>query len=167
MAMAVVNIHSRELPATAGEVGALIDSLAGDGDRLWPQDRWPPMRFDRPLGVGAVGGHGPVRYTVEEYQPGLWIRFRFSGPRGFDGFHEFTVHRGGNGSAELRHLLAIHARGPARLTWPLIFRRMHDACLEDCLDRAERAVTGTVRGPARWSPVVRVLRAVIERFGTR
>ncbi|RDI49140.1 SRPBCC family protein [Nocardia mexicana] len=165
--MAVVNIHSRQLPVAEDEVGGLIDSLAGVDDRLWPQDSWPPMRFDRPLGVGAVGGHGPVRYTVEGYQPGRWIRFRFTGPRGFDGFHEFTVHPGGDGTAELRHLLAMRARGPARFTWPLVFRRMHDACLEDSLDRAEREVTGTVRTPARWSPLVRALRAGIERFAAR
>ncbi|GAB2708183.1 SRPBCC family protein [Nocardia thraciensis] len=163
--MAVVNIHSRQLPVAQDEAGELIDALAGDGDRLWPQDRWPPMRFDRPLGVGAVGGHGPVRYTVEGYQPGRWIRFRFTGPRGFDGFHEFTVHPGGGGTAELRHLLSMRARGPARLSWPLAFRWMHDACLEDSLDRAELAVTGAVRRPARWSPLVRALRAAIERFG--
>jgi hypothetical protein len=31
----------------------LIDGLAGEQDRLWPWRAWPPMRFDRPLGVGA------------------------------------------------------------------------------------------------------------------
>ncbi|MBB5911700.1 hypothetical protein BJY24_000567 [Nocardia transvalensis] len=119
------------------------------------------MRFDRPLGVGAVGGHGPVRYTVEEYLPGHWIRLRFTGPRGFDGFHEFTVHPAPDGTVELRHLLTLRPHGPARLTWPLAFRWLHDALLEDCLDRAEEAVTGSVRNPARWSPLVRALRAAV------
>ncbi|WP_431971904.1 SRPBCC family protein [Nocardia sp. bgisy134] len=160
--MAVINIHVRHLAASAAEAGSLLDSLASEDDRLWPAPAWPPMRFDRPLSVGAAGGHGPVRYTVERYEPGRWVRFRFTGPRGFDGFHEFTV-QPTPGGVDLIHLLAMHARGPARLTWPLAYRWMHDACLEDSFDRAERALTGSVRRPARWSPVVRVLHWLADR----
>jgi hypothetical protein len=153
--MAVRNLHVRCLPSGPGD---LIDSLAGDDDQLWPGDAWPPMRFDRPLGVGATGGHGPIRYDVVAHVPGRWIRFRFTGPRGFDGFHEFTVHSGVDGAVELHHLLCMTTRGPARLTWPLVFRPLHDALIEDAFDRAERNLTGTVGSPARWSRYVRVLR---------
>ncbi|WP_280377549.1 SRPBCC family protein [Nocardia wallacei] len=158
--MAVLNIHTRRVPGTVAEAGALLDSLASEDDRLWPGQRWPPMRFDRPLGAGAAGGHGPVRYTVEEYQPGLRVRCRFTGPRGFDGFHEFTVRPAGDEAVELEHLLVLRLHGPARLTWPFGFRWLHDACLEDCFDRAELALTGSVRRPARWSLPVRALRAL-------
>lgn len=158
--MAVLNIHTRRVPGTVAEAGALLDSLASEDDRLWPGRRWPPMRFDRPLGAGAAGGHGPVRYTVEEYQPGLRVRCRFTGPRGFDGFHEFTVRPAGDEAVKLEHLLVLRLRGPARLTWPFGFRWLHDACLEDCFDRAELALTGSVRRPARWSLPVRALRAL-------
>ncbi|WP_067835352.1 hypothetical protein [Nocardia lijiangensis] len=161
--MAVINIHVRHLAASAAEAGQLLDSLASENDRLWPAPEWPPMRFDRPLGVGAAGGHGPVRYTVEQYEPGRWVRFRFTGPRGFDGFHELTVQPTPDGGVDLIHLLAMHARGPARLTWPLAYRWMHDACLEDSFDRAERALTGSVRRPARWSLPVRGLRWLADR----
>ncbi|MBF6173688.1 SRPBCC family protein [Nocardia blacklockiae] len=157
--MAVLNIHIRRFPGSVTEAGALLDSLAGEDDRLWPGDRWPPMRFDRPLGVGAVGGHGPVRYTVEEYEPGRRIRFAFNESRGLEGFHEFSVRPDGNTMVELRHLLVLRLRGRARLSWPLAIRWMHDACVEDAFDRAEQAVTGSVRRPVRWSPVVRALRA--------
>ncbi|MCM6776580.1 SRPBCC family protein [Nocardia sp. CDC159] len=163
--MGVVNIHERRLPGTEAAVGALIDSLASEDDRLWPVDRWTGPRFDRPLRVGAVGGHGPIRYWVEEYQPGHWIRFRFTGPRGFEGFHEFTVHADGDHAVTLRHLIAMHVHGLTRLTWPLAIRWLHDACLEDLLDRAERQLTGSVRRPARWSPVVRGLRALTRMLG--
>ncbi|MEV0028315.1 SRPBCC family protein [Nocardia sp. NPDC050793] len=161
--MAVINIHVRHLAASAAEAGSLLDSLASEDDRLWPAPAWPPMRFDRPLGVGADGGHGPVRYRVEHYEPGRWVRFRFTGPRGFDGFHELTVRPTPDGGVDMIHLLAMHARGPARLTWPLAYRWMHDACLEDGFDRAEHALTGSVRRPARWSPAVRLLRWVADR----
>ncbi|NKY54465.1 hypothetical protein [Nocardia vermiculata] len=164
--MAVVNIHLRHLPVPVEAVGALVDSLAGEGDELWPVQNWPAMRFDRALGAGAAGGHGPIRYTVEQYVPGHWVRFRFTGPRGFHGFHEFTV-RPTPGGTDLVHLLTMNVRGQARLAWPLAYRWMHDALLEDCLDRAERGLTGSVADPARWTRRVRLLRRLAERATSR
>ncbi|MEV7723683.1 SRPBCC family protein [Streptomyces sp. NPDC087917] len=162
--MGVHNVHERLLPAKESEVGALVDSLAsGDGDRLWPGRDWAPMEFDRPLGSGAVGGHGPVRYTVAGYAPGRWIRFDFTGPRGFHGYHELAVLAAGPDRTRLHHTLSMTTSGLARVTWPLVWRHLHDACLEDALDRAERACADRVARPARWSPYVRLLRAVGAR----
>lgn len=48
------------------------------------------MRLDRPLDVGASGGHGPVRYVVDAHEPGRSVRFRFTDPSGFHGHHAFT-----------------------------------------------------------------------------
>lgn len=160
--MGVHNVHERLLPAKESEVGALIDTLAcGEDDRLWPGAAWSPMEFDRPLGPGAVGGHGPVRYTVTGHVPGHWIRFEFTGPRGFHGFHELAVLPAGPDHTRLHHLLGMTPRGLARLTWPLLWRPLHDALIEDGLDRAELACTGTVRRPAHWSPYVRLLRTLL------
>lgn len=159
--MGVYNVHERLLAAKGSEVGALVDSLSGGvADLLWPHPNWPAVEFDRPLAVGATGGHGPVRYTVTAYVPGTWVRFAFSGPRGFHGFHEFAVLPVDEERTVLRHTLAMKTSGPARLTWPLAYRPMHDACLEDSLDRAELACTGTVARPAHWTPYVRLLRAL-------
>jgi hypothetical protein len=58
--MQVLNVHERVLPVDAAAVGALMDTVASDDDALWPKTSWPRVRFDRPLGVGAVGGHGPI-----------------------------------------------------------------------------------------------------------
>lgn len=163
----VHNTHERALPAPPADVAALLAGLAGDDDRLWPHAAWPAMRFDGPLGVGAAGGHGPVRYTVTAYEPGARIRFGFTAPRGFAGHHEFTVHPtaagtgAGAGAAEstvLRHTLAMRARGWAVVTWPLVWRPLHDALIEDALDRAEKATRGGAAAPARWGWWVRVLR---------
>ncbi|PRX47177.1 hypothetical protein B0I33_106278 [Prauserella shujinwangii] len=162
----VHNLHVRRLPAGEAEVGRLLDSLAGPDDVLWPVAHWPRMRLDRALGTGAVGGHGPVRYHVGAYVPGRCVRFRFTAPRGFDGFHEFSTVPLGPDETELRHLLRIRLRTPAWLTWPLLWRPLHDALIEDSLDRAERAVRGDVRAPARWSPYVRLLRAFIGPRGS-
>lgn len=51
----VHNRHVRKIQTAPDEVGALVDSLASDQDRLWPRNQWPAMRLDRPLGVGAEG----------------------------------------------------------------------------------------------------------------
>ncbi|MDH6577310.1 SRPBCC family protein [Kitasatospora sp. MAP5-34] len=158
--MGVYNVHERLLAAKESEVGALIDTLSSCDDQLWAQLGWPQMEFDRPLAAGAVGGHGPVRYTVAAYVPSKWVRFTFSGPRGFHGFHEYTALAVDEEHTLLRHTLAMDARGPARLGWPLVWRPLHDACLEDSLDRAELACTGAVARPAHWSPYVRLLRGL-------
>ena len=89
--MPVINVHERTLNASITETGKLIDGLASSDDKLWPHDRWPAMKFDRPLEVGAIGGHGPIRYTVESYKPGRYIQFRFIEPTGFLGSHRFEV----------------------------------------------------------------------------
>lgn len=158
--MGVYNVHRRQLDAPPEKIGELIDSWSGQDDRLWAGELWPPTCFDRPLGIGANGGHGPVRYTVIDYVPGQLVRCRFNAPRGFDGFHEFVVRRESEG-ASLTHTLAMQPRGPARITWPLLFRWLHDALLEDSLDGVERELTGSVRRPARWSRYVRLLRRLM------
>jgi hypothetical protein len=158
----VVNVHERLLLSSVDEVGALIDSLSSRRDRLWPCESWPRMRFDRPLQVGASGGHGPIRYDISAYKPGQSITFRFRAPRGFEGTHRFEIVRAANGIV-LRHTLEMNARGRALVTWPLLFRPLHDALIEDCLDKAERAVTNRVQRPAVWSRHVRALRWLVAR----
>jgi hypothetical protein len=157
--MHVRNVHERVFRLPPAAVGALIDSLASRDDRLWPRDKWPPMRFDRPLAIGAVGGHGPVRYSVVKYHPSKSILFRFSAPRGFNGTHRFEV-EDWQGHTVLRHVIEMSATGPARLSWPLFFRPLHDACLEDCLDRATVSLGIALPHPAHWSIYVRLLRAI-------
>jgi hypothetical protein len=55
----------------------------------------------------------------------------------------------------------MSARGPAMVTWPLIFRPLHDALVEDSLDTAARALGESV--PVReWPLRVRLLRACVR-----
>lgn len=164
--MKVLNIHFRELAPAAPKAGALIDTLSSPKDALWPRHAWPRMTFDRPLGVGAQGGHGPIRYFVEHYTPGQRIRFRFIGPAGFDGYHQFEVIGAGETGCVLTHTLEMTARGPARLTWPLIFRPLHDALIEDALalGQASLGLTPSVRP---WSGWVKLLRWLISKGRTR
>ena len=154
--MKVVNVHQRLLHASPERVGALIDTLASPADALWPGRAWPRMRFDRPLGVGAAGGHGPIRYVVEAYTPGQSIRFRFTAPAGFDGWHGFEVLDATHAHCVLEHRIEMNARGPALLTWPLVVRHLHDACVEDALSQAQASL-GNEPKAVPWPARVRLL----------
>jgi hypothetical protein len=153
--MKVVNVHQRLMHASPERVGALIDALASPRDGLWPRG-WPPMAFDRPLAVGAVGGHGPIHYTVSSYQPGQSIRFRFGKPSGFDGWHGFEVLEA-TAHCVLEHRIEMNARGVGILTWALAIRWLHDACVEDALSQGQRTL-GLQPRPTPWPPYVRLLR---------
>ena len=113
--MKVKNVHERVLAAPVDEVGALLDSLSSSSDRVWPE-RWPTMRFDRPLQVGAVGGHGPIRYEVEGYAAGRVVRFRFTRPSGFDGSHRYEATGLPQGQTRLRHVLEMDVGGVALIS---------------------------------------------------
>ncbi|HUF18785.1 MAG TPA: SRPBCC family protein [Thermoanaerobaculia bacterium] len=164
--MNIRNIHERILDAPLESVGALIDSLASEDDRLWPKDLWPAMRMNRPLAVGAQGGHGPIRYTVEAYAAAESVRFRFTAPRGFQGTHGLDLEVLPTGGVRLRHSLVMQAQGRARVTWPLLFRPLHDALIEDAFDRAERSL-GLPSRERRWPVKVRVLRWILKRTSRR
>lgn len=159
--MNVLNIHEREFDLSALEVGALIDSLASPRDMLWPHDRWPPMRFDKPLAVGARGGHGPIRYAIEEYVPGKSIKFRFLRPAGFEGYHTLEVIKDLRKNVALRHTLKMNTAGLSVISWPLVFHPLHDALVEDALARAQASLgqQPTIR---RWSLWVRLLRWLLS-----
>ncbi len=158
--MKVLNVHESALPATHEEICALIDSLGSPRDTLWPHQSWPKMQLDQPLRIGARGGHGPIRYVVEAYVPGQSIRFRFTGPKGFDGYHSYEIAKAFDSSV-LRHTVQMTTRGLAVLSWPLLFSPLHDALIEDSLATA-RASLGQPPNPRPWSPWVRFLRWVVS-----
>ena len=150
----VRNVHTRRFPGHREGLVELLDTLGTPDDRLWPVADWPPTRLDGPRVPGTPAGHGPVGYVLEDVGPGR-LRFRFTAPAGVHGHHELTI----DGDA-LTHVLEASLHGWARLTWPLFFRPLHDALLEQLLDRAELALTGRVERPVRWSPYVRFLRGL-------
>ncbi|WP_447036891.1 DUF2867 domain-containing protein [Streptomyces sp. DSM 118878] len=150
----VLNEHERVIEAPAEVVGALLDRLSTEDDPLFPTPAWDAMIFDRPLGVGATGGHGPVRYSVVEYEPGSRVRFAFTPPD--DGFHEMSVEPAGEGRCRVRHVLQTGLRGRNRLLWPAVVRPLHETIVEEVFDNIERAATGRCARPVRWSPRVRL-----------
>lgn len=162
--MRINNVHSRVFAVDSLDaVGALIDSLATADDRLWPHESWPAMRFDRPLTTGATGGHGPIRYDVVEYQPARRLHCTFTNPTGLHGYHEWVV-RPVSGGNELRHSLVANATGWLRVSWPLMWRPLHDALLEDALDKAAGQL-GIATAGTPWSGYVQALRRAASLRG--
>jgi hypothetical protein len=159
--MKVLNIHEREFETDYEQVARLMDSLSSEDDRLWPNQCWPRMKFDRPLRVGARGGHGPIGYFVEAYKPGESIKFRFTRPKGFDGFHTFDVVRTAQQSVLLRHTIEMEVTGSALVTWPLMIRPLHDALLEDALSTAQASL-GMTPQTRPWSPWVKMIRWIMS-----
>lgn len=159
--MKIRNVHERRFRAT-DPVSGLIDSLASPAEALWPLESWPRMVLDRPLQVGAAGGHGPIRYTVEAYQPGASIRCRFTGPKGFNGSHGYEIVAIGPECVVLRHVLEMTTSGLAILSWPLVYRPLHDALIEDSLATAEASL-GYSPSVQPWSTWVRFLRWLVSR----
>jgi hypothetical protein len=146
----IENVHTRRIPDHAGLVDRIVE--------LWPSDRWPPLVLDRPLGVGADGGHGFVRYRCTDHAPGRRVEFTFAPGFGLVGTHVLEAVPGG-----LRHTLTGRPRGAMRLWWPLAVRWLHDALIEDLMDNAARAAGHPPVHPARWSRRVRLLRAAARR----
>jgi hypothetical protein len=66
------------------------------------------------------------------------------------------------GDSILRHVVEMKAKSVARLTWPIVFRPLHDALIEDSLDKAERNLGQELRASS-WSPWVKFLRRELRR----
>ncbi len=164
--MKIYNVHERQIQASPGTVGTVLDSLSGPDDRLWPWDRWPAMKFDSPLCEGVNGGHGPVTYSVSEYVPGRRVVFQFDGKglaAGIDGHHFFEV-VSGDAYPVLRHVVDAECDFRNWLKWHVIIGPLHDALLEDALDKAESELSGRPPAkPARWNTWVRFLRWMIRK----
>jgi hypothetical protein len=160
--MNVINIHSRIIEASSEDVGALIDTLSSKNDLLWPYKLWPRMEFDKPLSISAKGGHGPIHYFVEEYLPGKQIKFRFTEPKGFNGYHRYDVIEIEPYKTELRQTLEMKTTGFSLFTWPFLFRPLHDALIEDSFSFAELHLNILPR-VITWSRYVRFLRWVLAR----
>jgi hypothetical protein len=62
----------------------------------------------------------------------------------------------------LRHTLEMTTHGPALLSWPVVFRPLHDALLEDSLALAQAAL-GERPNVRRWSNWVRLLRWLVSK----
>jgi hypothetical protein len=98
-----------------------------------------------------------------EYEPTRRVRFTFTKPAGFHGYHEWEARPAPMG-CELRHALVMDTARLAVVSWPLIWRPMHDALIEDALDNAGAQLTASPSANS-WSWLVRTLRRAAVLIG--
>jgi len=163
--MKVYNRHDRKIITTETVAASILDSLSGPVDKLWPHETWPPMQLDGPLGRGARGGHGPIRYRVEQFLPGKKAVFRFEPEglaAGLDGIHYFEVSPA-DGHVIMSHVIEAQCGLAMWAKWRIVIEPLHDACIEDAFDKVENGIAGKKVKSSPWSPRVRFLREMIAR----
>ena len=99
--------------------------------------------------------------------PGESIKFRFTGPKGFDGFHGYEWVKTLEDTIVLRHTLEMTTRGLAVLSWPVVYRPLHDALIEDSLATAEASLGKAPHSPTLVVVGSRFLRRIVSRGKAR
>ncbi|MCJ8292367.1 MAG: hypothetical protein MJK07_21550 [Flavobacteriales bacterium] len=120
------------------------------------------MKFKNGIQVGAKGGHGPIRYSVEKYNPNEIIQFRFSKPNGFSGIHKFEVIELDKEKTEIKHTIEMNTTGKGTLIWTFAIRSLHNALIEDGFDKLENNFSEN-RKSTEWSLWVKFLRKQIAK----
>ncbi len=158
--MKIVNHHSRIIEQPIDRITPLFETLATDKDLVWPTTFWPPMRFRGGIRIGAEGGHGSIRYSVSEFDPGRKVVFVFREPKGFMGTHTLQVLEQGQEVTKIDHEIRMTTSGLNTFYWLAIIRPLHDALIEDAFDN----VAGKFASPrsSSWSPWVRFLRHLFK-----
>ena len=159
--MNVINIHERVIHQPKEKVSALVATLAGHNDQVWPKEKWPAMKFDQGLKEGSKGGHGPIRYFIDKYDPGTVLKFTFTGPKGFSGGHRFEISELGKDQTLLKHTIDMNTSGTATVTWALGIRWLHDALTEDALDKVENHFSEEKK-MTEWNVWVKILRGILR-----
>jgi Protein of unknown function (DUF3995) len=154
----IENVHAREIDAPVSVVGDILDTLGSPCDRVWASDIWvaEPVVFDRPLGAGADGAHGSIRYSVVDYDPGRRVVFRFSPGGGLSGTHGFELEPVRPERTRITHVLEAETTPWMRPLVPILIG-WHDAMVETAFDRVELEATGSL---ARRTRIPRWLRIV-------
>ena len=154
----VINVHECLVPEPASRVGESLDRIGSDAATWWPSPAWPALVPDAPLALWVRGRHGPIRYQVTEYIPGRSVEFTFDERAGLRGTHRFDVIPQDSESCLVRHAVKGRTTGTMRLVWPLAMRWLHDAVVEDLMDRVATDAGHPPTQRARWSWWVRLIR---------
>ncbi|WP_421877546.1 hypothetical protein [Marinoscillum sp.] len=120
------------------------------------------MLFKQGIKVGAQGGHGPIKYEVELYDPQEIIQFRFSKPNGFHGIHKFEIQTLTKTTTEIKHTIDMQTTGKGTLLWLLGIRSLHNALVEDGFDKLEN-IFQKPQKITKWNFWVRFLRKLLAR----
>ena len=160
--MKVLNIHKRIINQSKSEVSEILKTLATENDKVWPKEKWPEMKFKGGIKVGAKGGHGPIRYLVEKYNPNQIIQFKFSKPTGFNGIHKFEIEELDKNKTEIKHTIDMKAEGKGIFIWTFAIRSLHNALIEDGFDKIENNFCDSKK-KTEWNFWTKFLRKQISR----
>jgi hypothetical protein len=158
--MKILNVHSRTINRPKEEIAQVLATLASKDDKVWPVKSWPRIYFGGDNRIGSEGGHGPVRYVIERFDPKGVFQFRFLRPKGFNGIHKFEIKPITDQQTEVVHTISMTTKGMATLQWYVVIRPLHDALLEDLLDRVENQFTEDPCS-SEWSLWVRLMRRLM------
>jgi hypothetical protein len=158
----VLNIHKRIINLPKSKVSKLLETLSTENDKIWPNEKWPAMRFKNGIKIDAQGGHGPIRYCVEKYNPCEIIQFRFSKPNGFNGIHKFEIKELNNKQTEITHTIDMNTKGKGTLIWFFAIRPLHNALIEDGFDKLENNFS-KVNKKTQWNIRVKIIRRQLAK----
>lgn len=133
--MKVTNIHQRDYNQPVTVISEILDTLSTRNDRLWPNEIWPPMILNNGLEINSFGGHGPIGYYISNYDYGKSIEFTFTKPTEYIGTHKFDIIEMTDNTTQLRHTINMNLNLKGIVTWYFAIKWLHDALLEDCLDK--------------------------------
>lgn len=159
--MKVLNTHKRIIYQPKNKVVELLNTLSTENDKIWPKEKWPAMKFKGGIKIGAKGGHGPIRYSVEKYNPNEIIQFRFLKPIGFNGIHKFEVKELTEEKTEIKHTIDMNTIGKGTLAWILGIRSLHNALIEDGFDKLENNFSNNKKS-TEWNLWVKILRKLLN-----
>ncbi|MBN4057927.1 hypothetical protein JYT34_00620 [Olleya sp. AH-315-K02] len=159
--MKVLNVHKRIIGQPKENVSKLLETLSTKDDKIWPNEKWPAIRFKNGLKIGSRGGHGIIRYTIVDYIEGEHIKFRFTKPKGFHGTHEFNIIEHNLNQVEINHIIKMKTSGVAIFTWPFAIRWLHDALIENAFDNIENSFS-TTKVKTKWNFWVKFLRFILK-----
>jgi len=140
--MKIINIHEREYEQSSSVISEILETLSSKDDRLWPNEIWPPMVLNNNLTINSSGGHGPIGYYISNYDHGNSIEFTFTNPKEYIGTHKFEIIKISNKTTLLRHTINMTLNIKGLVTWYFAIKWLHDALLEDCLDKVHNQLTG-------------------------
>ena len=155
--MKVLNVHTRIIQQPKNKVVKLLETLATKNDKIWPKEHWPAMKFKSDLKIGASGGHGPICYEIEIYNPEKIIQFRFLKPKGFNGIHKFEVTQLAYKRTEIKHTIDMITNGSGIFLWLFTIRSLHNALVEDAFDKIENSFSNQQKF-TEWNIWVKFLR---------
>ena len=155
--MTVLNIHTRTLNLSKSKVIEILKTLSTENDCIWPNEKWPAMKFKEGIQIGAYGGHGPIQYKVEKYNPSEIIQFRFLKPLGFNGIHKFEINELSSETTGIKHTIDMKTQGKGTFIWVLAILSLHNALIEDAFDKIENKYSEITK-LSKWNIWVRIVR---------